>query len=263
MTTAVQVARFRAATDALSLAATGEAVALFREVAQPNPVAVRKALIKGLPAVLQPYITASGELSAVWYEDLRREAVGAGFYAEPIDTLADGLVSGIARHAVSPLFGQGNATVASLLAGSVQKAVAGAGRSTIDSNVRRDRVKVAYARVPQAGCCAFCAMLASRGAVYGSERSAGGVVGRGVEAHRAHSSSGRYIGMRGGGTKVQGVQALGSQYHSFCRCTATPVFQGQEVPYDLAKYEEMYSALWSAENGYHDLSNIRSKYGIR
>ncbi|MCS4278026.1 hypothetical protein M2390_003246 [Mycetocola sp. BIGb0189] len=191
---------------------------------------MRKALIKGLPAVLQPYITASGELSAVWYEDLRREAVGPGFYAKPVDALPAGLVSGIARHVVSPLFGQGTATVASLLAGSVQKAVAGAGRSTIDSNVRRDRAKVTYARTPRAGCCAWCAMLASRGAVYGSSESAGG-------------------------------EAL--KYHGLCRCTATPIFDGQTVPYDLAKYEEMYAAMRDPETGTHDLSNIRSKYGIR
>src|SRR5699024_8421998 len=40
-------------------------------------------------------------------------------------------------------------------------------------------------RLPQPGCCTFCSMLASRGAVY-TERSATGVVGRGrsIGPHR-------------------------------------------------------------------------------
>lgn len=43
------------------------------------------------------------------------------------------------------------------------------GRSTILDNVRRDRLALGWARVTSGDPCAFCAMLASRGPVYGEE----------------------------------------------------------------------------------------------
>ncbi|MBQ9002415.1 MAG: hypothetical protein IJ087_11225, partial [Eggerthellaceae bacterium] len=60
------------------------------------------------------------------------------------------------------------------LAGKVDEYVKFQGRDTIMRNARRDR-NCRYARIPDGGACDFCRMLGSRGFVYHSEKSAGGV----------------------------------------------------------------------------------------
>jgi len=222
---AAQVLRFRGAIGTLTLAATGQANSAIRQAWNPNPETFRDNLIEVTPAILQPSMTAAAQLAAVFYEDARREAVRGMYLAREDDSLPQGLVDGMVRYAVAPAFGQSDKTVLSLLAAGLQKAIAGASRNTIAANVQRDRTKVAYARVPSAGCCAFCAMLASRGAAYTSEESAGD----------------------------------GDKYHSFCRCVATPVWEGQRPPYDVARFEAIYAK--GIKDGSFDLSNIREATG--
>lgn len=75
--------------------------------------------------------------------------------------------------AVSPLYGSTDGAAAlSRAAGVVQRLTANADRATILTNARRDPVGVRWYRGASASCCAFCATLASRGAVYRSESSA-------------------------------------------------------------------------------------------
>lgn len=276
MVTSLQVAEHRAIIDGLVLAASGDARVLLSEAMAASPVDTRKNLIRALPSLIEPYSTASAEISAVWYEDLRSAAVGGRFAAATVDEVPAGLVSGIARRTVSPFFGQGNADALSLLIGSLQKAIAGAGRSTIRTNIHRDSALVGYARSPRPGCCAFCAMLASRGAAYGrpdnSERGRFNaslqeslradaratlrVKGRGVELHEAYSEAGRYLGTRGGGV-VTKTQDVGDKFHDFCRCVAVPIFEGESLPYDRDKYLSMYKEA----NG--SLSQMRLDQQIR
>ena len=54
---------------------------------------------------------------------------------------------------------------------SSQRHVQAGGRGVIVEAVRRDRQALGWARVASADACAFCGMLASRGAVYKSEDS--------------------------------------------------------------------------------------------
>ncbi len=56
--------------------------------------------------------------------------------------------------------------------GAVRRHVLQAGRETISGTVQRDEEAVGVARVTDGRPCAFCAMVASRGAVYKSEMSA-------------------------------------------------------------------------------------------
>jgi hypothetical protein len=261
MVTAAQVDDYRTVIDQMATAATADGVRLINAIDTPNPVLFRTRLVETLPDLLQPYYTASAEYSAVWYEELRRQALGGGYAARSYTDLPVDSTTKIAQQIVRPLFGQGSATVLSLMALQFQKTVASAGRDTLTRNVQSDTARVSYARVPKAGCCAFCALLASRGAAYGSSKAAGGVVGRGVERGVRIDSLGRGI-VRGGGVKTSGTLAVGNKYHGGCRCVPTPVFQGQSVPYDLAKYQEMYEAMYKPETGF-DLANIREKYGIK
>jgi hypothetical protein len=187
-----QVNDYRTAVDDLSTLAIRDLNEVLGFVAEESPVNQRNSLIQMLPEVVTPYVATAGDLAATWYEDLRAAAIGGPFYATADVTVSTKQISALVRYGVKPLFGQSSSTVLSLMGGGVQKMVAGAGRATIDTNIARDRVKVGYARIPQAGCCAFCGLLASRKAVYRSAGSAG----------------------------------EGKKFHTFCRCVVTPVFEG-------------------------------------
>jgi len=58
------------------------------------------------------------------------------------------------------------------LAGAGQKSVLDGGRAAIYALAKTDPAAVGWARITRAKPCAFCAMLASRGAVYKTEKSA-------------------------------------------------------------------------------------------
>ncbi|MGC5078469.1 hypothetical protein [Agrococcus sp. DT81.2] len=79
------------------------------------------------------------------------------------------------------------------VAGAYRRHVQQGGRSLVDLTARADRSVVGWRRVTDGSPCAFCAMLATRGPVYGSESS-------------ARSSTN------------------GSRYHDRCGCSAELVY---------------------------------------
>ncbi|VEG28037.1 VG15 protein [Actinomyces howellii] len=96
-------------------------------------------------------------------------------------------------------------------------------------NASRDTVEVSTAlagtgwcRVPRPGCCAFCLMLASRGAVYTSRDAALTV---------------------GGGRRKRGRRASGSRYHDNCGCMVQEVLPEHGVPPIVAGMERLLSTL--------------------
>lgn len=242
---------YRTALTTLSAHALSDTRSLLNALDGLPPVEVRDALIQALPEVLSPYMTASGELAATWFEDLRRDAGLPSVYAQTAGVdLSESRVEALVRWSVKPLFDPDEVvTVESLLSGGSQRIVLGAARETILSAVENEsaRVLVGFARVARPGCCAFCAMLASRGAVYSSAASAGGVVGVG-QAHTEGKTYGidpRTGKMRTGGIKARGPRALGmDKYHDHCHCTAVPVYEGtvmqEVVDAETDKYLEMY-----------------------
>jgi hypothetical protein len=90
--------------------------------------------------------------------------------------------------------------------GAVTRHVLGGGRETLGRTTRRDPARPRWARVTDADPCSFCAMLASRGAVYLTAESAG-----------AHD------------------------WHDKCGCTAEPAF-GED--YQLPGRSAEFAALW-------------------
>ena len=247
MTTTADIDAFRGGVNDLSTLAFREVNNLLSFLGDADPVTIRNSLVQMLPEVIRPYITASGNLAATWYEDLRAAAVGGTFYATASGELNKVRLDALVGYGVQPLFGQSTSTVLSLLGGGVQRMIAGASRDTIYDNVMSDRVRVGFTRIPRAGCCAFCGMLASRGAVYRSESSAGGVVGRGVDASVTRGK----VGGQGKGVKARGGRALGeNKYHDFCHCVAAPVFAGDTFHQETqAKFNEMYLETGGIVNG--------------
>ena len=97
---------------------------------------------------------------------------------------ASGAASQASRYvswATDPLFVGEAADALDRMSGVVDAAALQDGRSTVIHNANRDPAKPRWARVPVGKTCAWCLMLASRGAVYRSAQTAGSA----TEFHRA------------------------------------------------------------------------------
>lgn len=243
MTSLAEVRGYRTSVDGLTLAMVTE-LELFLsqfDLSTVDPATLRQALIEYLPGIIGPYADAADVLASGWFQEVV-EAGGIRATVVQSPDLAPARVEALSRWVVRPLTEQSNSTVLSLLAGAAQRIVADAGRDVIResvtaTNASYGRRVTLFARVPQPGCCAFCAMLASRGFVYSSESAAGSVTGRGVDAS---VTAGRRGG-QGRGVRARGVAQLGDSYHDFCRCVVTPSTDRDPWMRDLIQeYQDMY-----------------------
>lgn len=231
MATQSEIQSYQEVIDGLSTVAFAQIKALLQQLDQSNPIAFRDALLATYPELLAPYMGAAADVAAQWYLELR---AGSSVTSKFVPVLAqpaprEQLEAGL-RYSLSPLFAPEKflgSDILTLLAGFSQKMIANSGRETIVASAVADGSRVGYQRVPRAGCCAFCGLLAARGAVYRSSASAGGVVGRGVEA----SATAGKGGGQGKGLRARGAQNLGDGFHDMCRCVVTPVFRGAENDY--------------------------------
>lgn len=106
---------------------------------------------------------------------------------------------------------------ASAATGAATRHVLSGGRSIIRDAVYRDTVTVGYERITRAGCCSFCAMLASRGPVFRSDSF--------------DQSDPRFDGE---GSKVK--------VHDQCHCDFQPVWaKGQPPSGDGLAYQQLWN----------------------
>jgi hypothetical protein len=188
-----------------------------------NPVIFRDSLVLALPEVLEPYCSAASVVAAQWFEQLRDLAKPSSPYMPTPGTVnIVGKAERLARYAVAPLFGQSDKSVFQLASGGVQRLIANTGRQTIHSNMVADPAPVRWARVARPGCCAFCGMLASRGAVYSSRETASWVTTSGVPA---------------GGSKQ-----FTSTFHNHCTCVPVPLHERQQIslPGEMERFNQAY-----------------------
>lgn len=141
-----------------------------------RPVAeVRDQLIEAMQIWCGGATDQAAMVAAVFYDGVREIAVG-----EPMGALAESRrepdrTSGAVRAFVQDLVdGKGDEPVRRKCLERLDYEVKRAAAECVDANARRDRKRPRYARVPTGSeTCDFCIMLASRGPVYHSERSAG------------------------------------------------------------------------------------------
>lgn len=134
----------------------------------------RRLLAGMVTEMVADYGAMAAGAGADWYMESRAEA---GVRGRLVPTLSVPLnaaqIDANVGWAVSPLYGSTDAATAlSRAAGVVQRLTANADRATILTNARRDPAGVRWYRGASASCCSFCALVASRGAVYRSESSA-------------------------------------------------------------------------------------------
>jgi hypothetical protein len=240
----------------LSTAALADLRALMNSVEGMAPEKSQTILQEAFPEVFNPYAAASSAVSASFYEEVRvMSEVRGSFDAGTLDEVEapryQALVGWGARGSV---FERGGAALAySLLSGGLTQILTEMAADTIVGNAAVDPAPVGYQRVPRAGCCAFCGMLASRGASYSSESAAGGVLGRGVPVEKTRGRRGG----QGRGISPRGSRQLGERFHDACKCRAVPVTEGNAVQMqaDADKYLDAYAG---ARN---EVSGIRKAEG--
>lgn len=235
MTTAAQQLEQQAAQNAVLTLAVGEwidQVTTFRTLSPKQAAKFAREVIAELVGI---YGDESADISRDWYDELRDDLQAEqGITLPPFSALlADPWesddVQGHLTWALAPLFleaGPDFQAAEARLDGKMQWLIGEMGRDTIATSARLDPVGTKYARLARADACAFCRLMATRGAEYLTEESALVVVGE--------------IDPRTFAVKrpPRGTRAAGEQYHDDCRCVAVPVFPGDtlETP--------SYSADW-------------------
>ncbi|WP_051179727.1 VG15 protein [Nocardia concava] len=240
MATAAQVAEFRSTNQAvvdLALQQLAEFLATEPSVTQ-------------LQAFWPEFVATFGRITATtaadWYDELRADAAVRPGYtaavAEPVGaeqalgTLAWATADRTVVESPGPGAGPEAAAVvrqvpataeqiSARLTNATQRLVLQPGRATISAAAAHDPAKARWARVPSGKTCAFCLVLASRGAVYATKATAGGM----------------------------------HKFHDDCNCTPTPVWRNSPYPegYEPDTLMHQYNAARSAADGY-DLKSILS-----
>ena len=205
-----EVRAFRRGQNTLVDAAMRAVRHLRRETQGMPPEAVRDAFMDVLPEIVDTYGDATAELAAEFFEQ------STGYAAPPAQVATRDAVRAQTRYRAGSLFTGGD--FLSAIALDVDKYVKHAGRQTMwDGAVSNGTL---YARVPSGSkTCAFCLMLAGRGAVYATRRAAGD-------------------------------KSLGAEYHGDCNCDPVAVRDPSDYPesYDPRELEQMYEdALKHAE----------------
>lgn len=138
-----------------------------------DPAWQRDLLLDEIPAMVRKYGNIAATAAAEWYERTRATQVGGAYDPVTADPFPDAAIQATVRYKAGDLFTGNQADMAAFLEGALNRWVQYSGRETVARNVRYDPSKPRFARVPTgAKTCAFCELVASRGFVYLSERSA-------------------------------------------------------------------------------------------
>lgn len=231
-----------AAPRRLRAAQRGLTQLLLRDMRKLRRLVVPSRLEESLPdwmvaveSLVTEYGQASATVAADFYEAQRADAAVPGeFAARTPDPPPSEQVEASLRWATKDVWARDDAVatqvqlrplgdrlaVAEVKAEQVtQKLVADQGRETIRQAVREDRQAIGFARAAALGACAFCALMASRGAVYVTAESAG------REANERFSGD-----------------ASVAKFHDNCHCAIIPVFRGQrfELSRHAAEWDRLY-----------------------
>lgn len=176
-----------------------------------------------LSVILRRNGSASGSMAARYYLTQRGLARVPGRYTPSIARPAPiEQVSASVQWALEPTFTEPAPDAwENKLVGVGEKLVLDTGRDTIIDNVHGDRRAQAWARIPEPGCCWFCAMLATRGAAYRTEAKAS------------------------------------FQSHDNCRCHAEPVFTAYEPSAKVREWDSLYA---TSTTGVHGMKNLQRAF---
>lgn len=172
-----------------------------------------------LAAVVKKYGPASAALASQFYQRQRLEAgVPGRLYVRPASLPPQEQVAKTVDWVTQPLAATpaSDAVVGERLTGAAEKLVLDVGRSTVIDTAKSDPKARGWARVPEPGACYFCALLATRGAVYKKE-------------------------------------TVGFRSHDHCRCHAEPVFNAYEPSAQVRQWQADYAQATAGVRGSKNL----------
>ena len=229
MPSQAEIEEFQTDLDVLTTLAVAEATAAVTATDDDDAEEAADILVEAYPELLVPFLSAAGELAADWYRQLTprelpgqepgapelivgaatRQALAAAAEFEPtvVDAPPREQLEASVRWALFAPTDLDARPVRSRLAGATQRYVSNSARQTLERNVSHEGAR--WARHASANACAFCRMLATRGAVYSSETAAGG-----------------------------------DKYHDDCHCLPVPIRPGdsyQPPPY-VTEWDRQYAA---------------------
>lgn len=220
---AVLAASFYAAQSFLAVAATRDVLAVWqalnlRDVRQSWP-----ALRTALAALIRDRYGQASVLGTGYYQQARQAAGIPGMAprvhvppppAQLIDATLDstGPYGLLGRIKTGQQLATANENTGVVMSGAAQRLISNGARQAVLRSVDADAKAVAWMRVTSANPCAFCSMLAGRGAIYRTQKTAD------FEAH------------------------------SHCSCVAAPVFSREDVK--ATRDNPLYQQWKQATKGY-------------
>lgn len=235
MPTRADVDRITKVNQRIAEAARKDLAAFWSTLNLSDPASARNALLAFMPELTATYGQAAASAASIWYEELRADAgVRGAFSASPSEPVATEIVAARTRYGAGHLWSDAPEETLKFLYGITQQYALQPGRDTIMDSTHRDKHKPSWARVPQgAETCAFCLMLASRGAVYSSASSAGEM----------------------------------RQFHGDCDCAVTPIWTPDDLPegYDPEALYNQYLDARDASRSHETpaiLAELREQQGI-
>lgn len=242
---------------------------LVTEIGNPatQPATTAASLIRDtVPLIVAEYGPQAASAAADYYDEVRASTIGlaATTYATTlIPDAPDDVVQDALSWALAPLFDPSLNPDDTLgrTAGQLEKLVRAHARKTTFLNAAQDPIGTRYARVAQPDACAFCRLLATRGADYRSAESALTAVGE-IDPRDPW----RQDKLRG----PRGTQQIGESFHDNCRCDVIAVFPGETHEYapQVSEWQEQYETAARATGTKRGdfkalLSTWRDMYGTR
>lgn len=191
------VVAYQSAVSDLTTLSLADLITFWRSLDTADAVGSTVAVREFMPDLMDTYAPMSAELAAQFYDETRDKVKPRSSW---LSILAPGPSSDRLQDrigwAVKGLFAPEPKPQAalSLLSGETQLEIADTARETVQLNAEADPAQPRYSRHASANACAFCALMATRGAVYRSANAAGAA----------------------------------KKYHAHCHCVAIPVFEGDE-----------------------------------
>lgn len=160
MLTQAEIAAYRRNLENLYTLAEIDSRSLMRAVAdQPVPVAAGQ-LREVMPAISESYGTAATIVAGNFFLEQQSKAGLATIndYVAPNYDATEIVQGGIGYGIAQQTKGSSFEAVAAILAGTIQRAIAGYARETVNQN--SDLAGVRYRRIARANACAYCAYFA-------------------------------------------------------------------------------------------------------
>lgn len=200
----------------------------------------------GAAALVQHYASAATSLAADRYEQVRAASgVRPPGRTPVVEVPPTPQVEAAVDWATSGLWGPDSLTdpavvekVQTNLDGALGKLVLDAGRNQIVDASEADDVMVGWAREARPDACWFCAMLATRGAVYSTPLAAG----------KARPKQGQMPT----GLDAEGKEFV-NRYHDHCHCVVVPVFN----VYEKQAHVRAWTDLWNTSTA--DVTGMKAK----